>query len=206
MSKLRKYWIGFWVILAVITFIWGDKGAWLACLFFAFLGLARLSASNRDKEIADRLDFSPEFKFEQRKRYLALDSTTRKIALWSGNEVRFFDGADIVEITVDKDGQSFSTSEHSLDISVTGAVVGALIAGPAGLILGGFSGGSSVSRQHETVSHLGLSLTVNDPQNPVFKMPFFSSSKPVPAESSQIKKAAKDMRLWLARLKSVSHR
>jgi hypothetical protein len=206
MSNVRKSWIGVWLFLAITSFIWGNQGAWLACVMVALLGLMGLSASNRDREIAARSDFSPRYKFARKKRYLALDPTSRKIALWSGRGVRFFDGTDIVDIGVDKDGQAFSTSEHSMNISVLGGAIGALVAGPAGLLLGGVSGASSVSRQHEAVSRLGLSVIVNDPADPVFEMQFFASSKPVPAGSAQVKRAAKDMGLWLARLRSISHR
>lgn len=206
MSKLRKSWIGFWVFLAVLSFIWGDPGAWMAALFFALLGLSGLAKSNRDKEIAAHPDFTPKYKFEKKKSYLALDPASRKVAMWSGDKIRFFEGKDIVSVDIEKDGQTFSTSEHGVNISVLGGALGALLAGPVGMLIGGVSGASSATRSHETVSRLGVLLTVNDPDDPIFEMLFFQSSKPAPAGSASVKAAAKEMGVWVARLKSISHR
>lgn len=206
MGKIRKSWIGFWVFLAIVSFIWGSSGAWGSCLVFAAFGLIGLSRSKRDKEIATRPDFSAKYKFEKKGRFIAVDPVSRKLALWSGDKLRFFDGNDVVSVNVEKDGQTYSTSQHGLNVSVLGGTLGALLAGPAGMIIGGVSGASSVTRSHETVSRLALSLTVNDPDDPLFELPFFLSSKPTAAGSTQVKAAAKEMGVWLARLKTLSHR
>lgn len=76
-----------------------------------------------------------------------------------------------VEMVLDNYEVSYSSSSRS----ITGAIVGGLIAGPVGAIVGG-GGGNFKTKKNEYLSSIDIYITVNSLQNPLLQLNLYDAS------------------------------
>jgi hypothetical protein len=115
---------------------------------------------------------------------IAVDNSGEKICLIKGSP---FDDALVVQVLpfgavieshITFDGHSVTKSSRSSILD--GALVGSLIAGDAGMIVGGLSASSSTQ---EMIRTIGLQVTVDDITNPVHSVCFFHFDKGMPKKA-----------------------
>ena len=126
---------------------------------------------------------------------IAIDENSKKIAISSSAKNVFvfnFDDIEDAEIELNKD--SLQTS--SLSSQALRGATGAVLFGPAGLIIGALSG-KKLSTQ--TVSTLALKISVNNIDNPVHRVVFYDS-KPIKLNELDSHSWAKDAESWVKRI------
>lgn len=107
--------------------------------------------------------------------------------------------AAVVASAVYEDGESVTTS--SMGRTVAGAAVGAVLLGGAGGVVGGLSGRR---RTAEQVSEIELRITVDDPDEPLFAVPFLAVPCARSSELYRLSSAA--ARTWHGRAEVLMKR
>lgn len=166
-------------------------------------GAIKVSAmEKREKEIKTKItslqdmDAKLHFIGVDQKTALAIDLATKKICLAkvsnSGTVItKVISYRDLLSAEIIQDG--VSTTQTARQSVVGRALVGAVIAGPAGLIVGGATA-KSVGTTTGKVSRAVLQITINDPRAPLFSVLFVNGE--VGSNSPDMDKC----REWLARV------
>lgn len=137
--------------------------------------------------------YNKSFVNEESLKAIVLDETDKKIHLFSGNKHHMYDFSGIIQSEVIVDNNIVTSTKRGKQI--VGTAVGGLIAGIPGMIIAGLSTGQSTSEKIKTIE---LKLTLNDMNNSIFKISFFSSifkdgdSK----DSSKVKNAIIEIDKW----------
>lgn len=132
---------------------------------------------------------------------IAIDPASNQFAIAApSSPPRVFRFADLVAVEIVRDGRSVSKSNRGSQVA--GAAVGAVLLGPAGLLLGGLSGSK---RNEETIKRLVLKIYTNDLMNPVVEFPFLNSWGGVNANSFLVKDAARRADAWYGRFQAILH-
>lgn len=104
---------------------------------------------------------------------LGIDPDNNLVVFVDNNmNTSIFNFADIVGVEVSRDGQSLVKVNRGGQVG--GAVVGAAILGPVGLLIGGLSGSK---RTEEFVSRLSLKIYTSDLHSPVQEIVFHEGTK-----------------------------
>lgn len=98
----------------------------------------------------------------------------------SQQNIKAFDFAAIRSCGIEVDNVTVTTSQSSTKANrgsqVAGAALGSLVLGPAGLLVGGLSGGSTTTGKsiaHQNVKSVKLLIRLNDNQMPIVEYPLF---------------------------------
>ena len=130
---------------------------------------------------------------------LAIDPNSQQFVLLPKKQPpKLYAFSDLVAVEVQKNGQSYETSNRGSQI--TGAAVGAVLLGPLGLLVGGLSGSK---KKVETVRELSLKLYLTDLQHPVTELVFFKSRIDHKPTDFVVKDAAKRLDDWYGRLRTI---
>lgn len=89
---------------------------------------------------------------------------------------------DIMEVEIIEDGKSIIKASRGSQIG--GALVGGLLAGTAGMIIGGLSSNKSKSTKVNTIN---LRLTIKDIDNPMSNVTFLNKGFPIDTEKAVYK-------------------
>ena len=202
---MRKAWVWFWCLLAVVAFFLGEPGVWVGLLLVASLAAVGLGRKRRDQQITEIVDFEPDYRFEQpgSSDLLLIDIKSQQFATALNNVVRVYKFVKLVAVEVERDG--ITVQKSTRDVSLIGAGAGAILAGSVGAAVGLFAGGGSKSESQQLVSKLALKLTIADPEAPLFYMTFFKEKKAVAASDRSVAKATAQMEEWYGRLRGLIH-
>ena len=132
---------------------------------------------------------------------LSIDSDSKRFAVIPANlPPKVYDFHQLIAVEVERDGQSVTKSNRGSQVA--GAAVGAVLLGPAGLLVGGLTGSK---RQEEKVKRLTLKLYTNDLVSPLVEVPFLSDWTGHKVDSFVVKQAAKHADEWLGRFRTILH-
>lgn len=183
---------------------------WFFLLMFAFLGLliyTNIKHSeqyhiNIEKSLDKALiqnDFSADDSYlsDDYLSGIAINKDQNKIAVLIRRSTqdnfnfRLIDFKDIIESAIIENDET--VTKTSRGSAVGGALVGGVLAGTAGMIIGGLSG-KKISR--ENVLKVTLALTVNDLSNPVHEINFLNSNMTIPKDSELYYKIYTEVNKW----------
>lgn len=184
----------------ILFLLLGAKSSWIAIIVFLIFAIGGLLYSIIGSAKKSQ-DFKSEIKSKMRevrpsredlfitKSYtsnnyesrIALDNKHKKIGLWinkkkntiylsptiSKYDFRFFEFPfeDVLSIEIVEDGVSVTKTSKG------GALVGGILAGGVGAIVGGVIGTKTTT---ETINRIDMLITVNDIQNPIYVINFYS--------------------------------
>lgn len=143
------------------------------------VGIAKMVFDHKHKNEAEEIFNSLE-DFKVTENYLseysgmsiAYDKEKKKICILDLNQKPFiYDYADILQSELDINGETIL--KKSTTGTVGRGVVGGLVAGGAGAIVGGMTGSQ---KQTEKISSIDLKISVNDSQNPVYRINFYTGN------------------------------
>lgn len=132
---------------------------------------------------------------EENTKAIVIDEANKKVYLFSPTENKnlSYNFDDIIQSEVIIDGNTIITTNRGSQI--VGIAVGGLLAGGIGAILGSISG-SKTSKQE--IRNIDLKLTINDMNNPIFKINFLSHliKNGWSKDSSKVKNALSEIEEW----------
>lgn len=125
---------------------------------------------------------------------IVIDEVNTKVNLFStsNNSCRIYNFDDVIQSEVIIDNSTVTKTNRSKQ--VVGSVVGGAIAGVPGMIIGGLSGEQITT---EKIKSIELKLTLNDLDNPIFKINFSPiSNKSFSKDSPQVRNAITSIDRW----------
>jgi hypothetical protein len=202
---VRKLWVTFSLFLGAVGVIFGNGPKFqpiLTSLFMASFALIGLEKKNRNEELAKRnFTISHQFKDRTTGSLFMMDAQSSRFMVAIGSDVREFAYSDLLAVDCIKNGSSMQKSNRR--VSVTGALLGGIIAGPIGGVVGALGAGSTTSVTNERLNSLILNLSINDANSPIYKMTFFNDAAGVELNSPKAKKAVAEIEEWHARLRTI---
>jgi hypothetical protein len=132
---------------------------------------------------------------------ISIDPDSQQFAIVRADQTpKVFRFDQLVAAEIERDGKSLTKTNRGSQVA--GAAVGALLLGPAGLLLGGLTGSK---RQEEKIKRLSLKLYTNDLREPVTEVPFYKDLVGQNADSFIIRNAAKRADEWYGRFQTILH-
>lgn len=133
---------------------------------------------------------------------ISIDPASSRLAITlPGQQPKVFHFNQIVSAEVEKNGRSLTKTNRGSQAA--GAAVGAILLGPAGLLLGGLTGGK---RTKELLKQVSLKIYTNDLITPVTTINFLDSWTGFKADSLVVKQAAQSADEWYGRLRAILQR
>lgn len=130
---------------------------------------------------------------------IAIDGTRRKFAILQGdNTPKVFDFSQLTAVEVMRDGSSITKTNRGGQAA--GAAVGALLLGPAGLLLGGLTGSK---RSIETISKLSLMIYVSDFIQPAYEVVFHQHLGSGGTKVSDLTMTMNELNAWHGRMQAI---
>lgn len=132
---------------------------------------------------------------------LSINSEIEKFAVSrQGQPSTVFAFNELVAVEIERDDRSVSKTNRGSQVA--GAAAGALLLGPAGLLLGGLTG----SKRHEQkVKRITIKLYTSHLANPVVEFAFLNSWVGLDANSFGVKAAARNADQWYGRFRAILH-
>lgn len=130
---------------------------------------------------------------------VAIDQERKKLAISTGRgkpHVYDFDQVESAEVEVNESAVQVS----SLSSQATRGAAGAVLLGPAGLIIGALSGKKSSTN---FLSRLSLKIEVDDVANPIHRVVFYDDKK-IKLDDVHDQKWAKDAESWVKRISRIT--
>jgi hypothetical protein len=201
MNLIRTAWGGgvlnhfFGVMILIVLFAIGKAMAEAGGRKIITAGLAQASGFEATRS----------FKGEDGKTGVALDIRSEQVCLVTVvanvSQNRMVPFADIVSVELSEDGHTVTKTNRGSQAA--GGLIGGLALGPAGLLLGGLSGGSTTKNK---VSRIDVHIIVNDLSSPMHVVNFLNSqtSKPGFVYKQSIAKAQELMALLTVVIKKSS--
>ena len=116
-----------------------------------------------------------------RQQLIALDKTGKQVAFCQIRDgqahAKVYPFKSIVEVSIEENGQILTQTKVSRGSQASGALVGSVLLGPAGLIVGGLSGTKN-STTTEVVTSLDLKIMVDDLDSPLWSIRYFGGVSP----------------------------
>lgn len=182
-----------------------------ALILGAIIWIMRVFERSNANDIVQRLqgieDFNADILFNDGScdNAIAIDKTSRKIAVVL-NSVKSMSTSldpivypfeDLIAVEVVQDDMSITKTNRGSQ--ATGAAVGGVLLGPAGLLLGGLSG----SKRHENkITKLSLRLYTSDLDQPLQEV-FFWDSGSNGFDAQQLQSVITNMNQWYGRLRAI---
>ncbi len=133
---------------------------------------------------------------------ISIDPTSSRLAITlPGQQTKVLHFSQIVSAEVETNGRSLTKTNRGSQAA--GAAVGAVLLGPAGLLLGGLTGSK---RTEELIKQVSLKLYTNDLISPVTTINFLDSWTGFKADSLVVKQAAQSADEWYGRLRAILQR
>ncbi|MDD3181707.1 MAG: hypothetical protein PHD48_02740 [Alphaproteobacteria bacterium] len=130
---------------------------------------------------------------------IAIDPKREKFATTKNGEVaKVYPFSSVLSVEIVKNGESLQKTNRGSQAA--GAVVGAVLLGPIGLLLGGVTGSK---RSVEKVKKLSLSIFTKNLENPLIEICFLDSKNGHSPDSSIVKGAVEDLNNWYGRFQAV---
>lgn len=181
-------------------------GGTILMMIFALVHGSEVEAG-LDRKLKAIPDFTPtlSYKSSMCKNAIAIDVEREKIAvLLNPLKIRqlevkpsVYSFDDLLAVELVRDGASVTKTQRGSQM--TGATVGGLLLGPAGLIVGGLSGSK---RQVSKIEKLSIKLYANDLITPVQEL-FFLDFPGAGADPQQIQPILRDLDQWYGRLRVI---
>jgi hypothetical protein len=206
----KTKWVRFWLLAAILIWIsqfftgFNPKSAQaiVFSIFMASLILIGRGDRERAKELEKRnFIISHKLKDGATGSLFMMDAQSSRFIVAKGSDLREFAYSDLLAIDCIKNGSSIQKSNRG--VSVTGALLGGIIAGPIGGVVGALGAGSTTSITNETLNSLVLNLSINDANSPIYKMTFLNDAAGVDLNSPKAKKAVAEIEEWHARLRTI---
>ncbi|MBX5216479.1 hypothetical protein HJC05_20030 [Rhizobium sp. NLR9a] len=162
---------------------------------------AKTKATNRQRGRLSQSDFAAEVIHGSAfgKLGIAIDGTRRKFAILQGdNAPKIFDFSQLTAVEVYRDGNSLTKTNRGGQVA--GAAVGAVLLGPAGLLLGGLTGSK---RSIEMISKLSLMIYVNDFIQPTYEVVFHQHLGSGGTKVSDLTLTMKELNAWHGRMQAI---
>lgn len=181
--------------LAVVVFILG-AGVVVSAIMSVSMS-AKKAASDREGLTA--LGFSPDiFTSLRYGEYVALDKTTKRFAIKVGGRLYLKEFSDIVGVEVEQDGSAVERTNRGSQID--GAITGALVAGPLGMLVGGVSGSKRIEQKSHSIT---LNVYSRDFDSPNIKVSFLKNAAGALISSSEYLSARKLAQEWYGRFRAA---
>ncbi len=130
---------------------------------------------------------------------ISIDPDSSRLAITvPGKSRNVFHFSQIVSVEVEKNGRSLTKTNRGSQAA--GAAVGAVLLGPAGLLLGGLTGSK---RTEELVKQVSLKIYTNDLISPVIAVNFLDGWSGLKADSFAVKQAAQSADQWYGRILAI---
>ncbi|MCC2977812.1 hypothetical protein LK533_14140 [Sphingomonas sp. PL-96] len=129
---------------------------------------------------------------------IAIDKSSRRLAIQASGALMLRDFDTLVGVEIEEDGATIQKTDRGSQLG--GALVGGLIAGPAGLIVGGLSG---TRRTENRVRAVTLNIFTRDTTNPTLKLSFLNDPSGAMATSETYKAARLQAQEWYSRIRAV---
>jgi hypothetical protein len=125
---------------------------------------------------------------------IAIDELNKKIYIYSlHDKTNCYDFNDIIQSELIIDDQTVTSSNRGSQI--VGMAIGGMLAGGIGALIGGLSGGKTTKQE---IKNIELKLTINDMNNPNFRINFLSPLTKVgwSKDSVRVKNAFSEIEKW----------
>ncbi|MBP2444005.1 hypothetical protein [Rhizobium leguminosarum] len=130
---------------------------------------------------------------------VAIDGNNRKFAILNGEQApKVLDFSQLTAVEVYRDGQSISKTNRGSQVA--GAAVGALLLGPAGLLLGGLTGSKKAV---DTIKKLSLLVYVSDFVTPVYEIVFHQHFGTGGTKASDLTTTMGQLNSWHGRFQAI---
>jgi len=162
---------------------------------------AKKKATDRQRGRLSQSDFTAEVIHGSAfgKLGIAIDGTRRKFAILQGdNAPKIFDYSQLTAVEVYRDGNSLTKTNRGGQVA--GAAVGAVLLGPAGLLLGGLTGSK---RSIEMISKLSLMIYVNDFIQPTYEVVFHQHLGSGGTKVSDLTLTMNELNAWHGRMQAI---
>ena len=157
-------------------------------------------------KIAALPDFAATLEHTVGAKGIFLDANRRKVALYGVDGPRVYTREEIVgaELVVDDKTVLKTDTKTRRGSQITGAALGGLVAGGAGLLAGGLTGRrQQESWQETTVSRIAVRVHVRDLRVPQHEITFFKGN-PKPVDSGEIRLALSEASEWHDRIQLLA--
>ena len=132
---------------------------------------------------------------------LSIDTAGERFAVAFPNQKpAIFKFDELVAVEIERDGRSVTKTNRGNQVA--GAAVGALLLGPAGLLLGGLTGSK---RQEEKIKRIALKIYTNHIVSPIIDFAFLNSWVGLDVNSFAVKGAAQNADQWYGRFRAILH-
>lgn len=132
---------------------------------------------------------------------ISLDAVGERFAIAApGEQPKVFRFNQLVAVEIEKNGQSITRTNRG--DQAAGAAAGAILLGPAGLLLGGLSGSK---RHEEMIKRVTLKIYTNDLLAPITTIHFLDSWSGFKADSFIVRTAANSADEWHGRFRAILH-
>ncbi|PDS34401.1 hypothetical protein CO665_30675 [Rhizobium anhuiense] len=183
------------IMLAIVAF------AAVMIMITMMVENAKKKETDRQKGELSRTDFDADVIHGSNfgKLGIAIDGTRRKFAiLQGGNAPKIFDFSQLISVEVFRDGNSITKTNRGGQVA--GAAVGAVLLGPAGLLLGGLTGSK---RSIETITKLSLMIYVSDFIQPNYEVVFHQHLGSGGTKVSDLTMTMNELNAWHGRMQAI---
>ncbi|MBB2713324.1 hypothetical protein N2597_11300 [Rhizobium sophoriradicis] len=183
------------VMLAIVAF------AAVMVVISLMVENSKKKETERQKEELSRTDFNADVMLGSSfgELGIAIDGTRRKFAILQGdNAPKIFDFSQLTAVEVFRDGSSITKTNRSGQAA--GAAVGAVLLGPAGLLLGGLTGSK---RSIETITKLSLMIYVSDFIRPTYGVVFHKHLGSGGTKVGDLSMAMNELNAWRGRMQAI---
>jgi len=130
---------------------------------------------------------------------VAIDGDRQKFAFVDASpNPKIFNFNQLAGVEVERNGQSITKTNRGSQVA--GAAIGAVLLGPAGLLLGGLSGSKTAV---ETIKKLSLKVYVSDFVQPVYEIIFYEQIGSKGAKESDLSMQMGELNAWYGRFHAI---
>lgn len=187
-----------WVFGAALAAAIGAAGLIVIISAVAY-GVAQENRSEKDRSDLSKTGFKADaFDSIGFGEFIAIDKSNAKLAIKVKGSMHLRRFTDIVAVEFEQDGSSVEKTNRGSQID--GALTGALLAGPAGMMIGGLSGSKRIEHKVHAVT---VNVFTRDMHVPTIKVPFLNNPAGAAISSGEYQRARKLAQDWYGRVKAI---